>query len=153
MTLHRSQEFTMTTTTTSSSPRFLHLRVKLASLVSEARIIIRREEQRALHAELYLSLRGHRRSVVGGEARLTHLALTALRGRASYPQAEPKTDSPPDLTRLRKLLYMLTDDRSRIEAWLAAADQHLVAQGYTSQRAPSAHQQPKVSAVIPQPTR
>jgi len=63
------------------------LRVKLKSLVAEAKII-RREEHRtygALRDELAL----HRRTVVRFEARCTHLAYGLIRGR-TIDQMEPK---------------------------------------------------------------
>lgn len=77
------------------------LRVKLKSLAAEAKII-RREETRThsgLRAELWL----HRVSIVRSEARCTHLAYGFIRGR-TLEQMEPKSDSPPDWERVRKML-------------------------------------------------
>lgn len=73
------------------------LRVKLASLVAESRII--RREERRTHGALRFELQLHRTGVVRREARLTGLALGLIRGRTLL-QMEPKSDTKPDRDRV-----------------------------------------------------
>ena len=77
----------------------VYLKVKLKSLMAEARII-RLEESRNKHFRTGLAL--HRRTVVREEARLTGLAYGFLRGRA-YDQIE-KSEREPNWDRVKKMI-------------------------------------------------
>jgi hypothetical protein len=117
------------------------LRVKIKSLAAEARIISR-EERRALRHLLrlapdaparpdaqttYVSLRAHRREVVGRAAREALLAYGFLRGRA-YARLEPSNSSSPDWDGIRKVAerFAAPADRTvfpgRWDEWKAAAE-------------------------------
>jgi adenosylmethionine-8-amino-7-oxononanoate aminotransferase len=76
------------------------LRVKIKSLVAEAKII--RHEEAKTHGALRDELHFHRISAVRGEARSAHLAYGFIRGR-TYEQMEAKTHTPPYWKRVREL--------------------------------------------------
>lgn len=107
----------------------LHLKVKVASLAAEARIIrklelrLKRKGVRGDHPSR-MSLSSHRRFVVRRECRLSHLAYGFLRGRP-YKAMEAKTHDPltkADWDRVAKMVekYGSGDPRAsmqKFEEW------------------------------------
>lgn len=116
--------------------RRTHLKIKLATLAVEARII-RREERRALARALepggpnpdFEGLRRHRLQVVRPEARACGLALALLRGRP-YAEVEQRTGSPPALSRIATLAGRFGAEPEEQAAWLAPARAFLKSQGF-----------------------
>lgn len=76
------------------------LRVKIKSLVAEAKII--RQEERRTHGALRNELAEHRRGVVREAARASHLAYGLIRGR-TIEQMERRSRTPVPATEIRRL--------------------------------------------------
>ncbi len=95
------------------------LRVKLRSLVAEARII-KRQEARVRRGELREELSLHRRTVVRRAARETGLALGFIKGR-EYREMEPTTHLPPDWVSVDKMLKKYGPSGISVERFKPAA--------------------------------
>ena len=94
------------------------LRVKVKSLSEEAKLI-RREVARARSPHVKDALNLHRVHVVRAEARLSQLALAAIRG-VAYHRAEQKCKEPPDFAKVQQMLLRLhpwwSDDKQSTQA-------------------------------------
>lgn len=124
--------------------RATHLKIKIATLAAEARII-RRDERKALghgrqglkvginpdfisrHYRDFNDLRDHRIGIVRSVTRTNLLAYGFLKGR-SYAELEVKTNSVPDFKAVRKNAQTFSDgpwDEVRWTGWLKEARAHL----------------------------
>jgi hypothetical protein len=93
------------------------LKIKLASLVAEARIIRKRERQ--AKDDLRNQLRNHRVGIVRSASRSTGIALGLIRGR-TLEQMEPSRKTEPNWTEILKMLkrYGPTGMAAELEAKL-----------------------------------
>ena len=78
------------------------LRVKIKSLMEEARII-RKEEKRARFGQLREELHFHRVHLVRSEARSTHIAYGLIRG-LPWERIEVSPQTPPNWKRIHEML-------------------------------------------------
>lgn len=99
----------------------VYLKVKLKSLAEEAKIIRHEEKKGGDHRE---GLHRHRVDDVRSEARHTVLAYNFIRGR-SYKQTEPFTTSPPNRSRVLKMVKKygepgVENREELLDAWFEA---------------------------------
>lgn len=116
-----------TTANTRQRKEITYLKVKIVSLMLEARYIRKCEQQAKSHrnTDLYLGLNSHRRVDVRSEARLTQIVYGFLRGR-KYRQIEQHTERELNILqvhRMKKMVdkYGTRNDAARFEAWLTAS--------------------------------
>lgn len=105
-----------------------YLKVKIASLAAEAKIIramekkYRRSAEGSTRRRIFWGLRDHRTSDVRREARSAQLAYGFLRGR-TYRQIERECYSPPDWKRVEALVVKYgggspADVKQKLQIWM-----------------------------------
>ncbi len=122
--------------------RVLFLKIKLKSLVDEARII--RKEERKIpkeHAWLRNEMREHRVGVVRSASRSTHLAYGLARG-LEYSVMEKKAECVPDWKAIDKMLasYQNSWTKEQREAVISKAQEDFLVQyqqHYSEQSVPA----------------
>lgn len=122
--------------------RIEHLKIKIATLTAEARIIRDAERRRLRNAAklrakggdpakqlgAYRALRAHRRGTLSYHARVNHLAYGFLRG-TPYAVMEQRTDCAPRWEAVKKVVdtFAQLPNPGIWTEWLAAAEAHLQA--------------------------
>ena len=102
--------------------RTIHLRIKIKSLVDEAKTI--REEAKKTSGMVKWGLNHHRTTVVRSHTRLNLLAYGILIG-VPYHLMEKKCYEPPDLTKVAKIAKNFGGAKEDIAVWIVDAQQYL----------------------------
>lgn len=105
--------------------RTIHLRIKVKSLVDEAKSI--RQEAKKTEGMVKWGLNHHRTTVVRYHTRLNLLAYGILIG-TKYEAMERKCSEPPSFSKVKKIAKSFGGEEEAINAWIEEAEAHLASQ-------------------------
>ncbi len=105
--------------------RLIHLRIKVKSLVDEARTI--REEAKKTSGMAKWRLNHHRTTVVREHTRFNLLAYGLLKS-IPYKVMEQKCDELPNLHLVAKTAKHFGGEEELVDSWIAEAKKHLASQ-------------------------
>jgi hypothetical protein len=102
--------------------RTIHLRIKVKSLVEEAKII--RQESKKTKGMVKYRLNEHRKTIVRDHTRHNLLAYGMIKG-TPYELMEKKCYEPPNFSRIATIVKRFNGSTKALEAWIEEAKEYL----------------------------